>query len=159
MNKAIKKGIINAKKVVNTMMLNDDVFAVHPIVLIGKGCLEEHAFEKWETTDDQDNGGTSYCSHTADTNLLMFKGKVIFDEQIAARTKIRSGYCGIRGVFEHAVDMSDYTGFEVNMKSSTPMTLTMNMRCQSFFNSDIFQFHFQVTDTWRKYHIPFRDFM
>lgn len=161
MKKAIDKlatGFGSFKKSFGDVLTNDDLFNVIPIRLLGKDVPKENKMKRWMTSTDVDNGGSSFCSFTANDNLV-FKGRVVFDESIALRTKTRSGYCGLRGTFEETVDLRDYEGVEIFMKSNVPLILTVNMGCESFFESDIFQFHFQVHDTWRKYHVPFNKFM
>ena len=150
--------IINFRKGFSDVIYDEDFLTVLPKRIIGKDVPHAHSFKKWMSSSDANNGGTSFCSFSAN-NSLVFKGRVVFDEEIAQRMHTRSGFCALRGSLKDTLDLRDYEGLELYMKSNTPVLVTLNMGCESYFDSDIFQFHFHVQDTWRKYHIPFHKFM
>lgn len=150
--------IINFRKGFSDVIYDEDFLTVLPKRIIGKDVPHAHSFKKWMSSSDANNGGTSFCSFSAN-NSLVFKGRVVFDEEIAQRMHTRSGFCALRGSLKDTLDLRDYEGLELYMKSNTPVLVTLNMGCESYFDSDIFQFHFHVHDTWRKYHIPFHKFM
>lgn len=127
-----------------------------PEVVIGKNCSSRSTIKSWETAKDV--GGSSYCSYIHE-NSLIFKGEVVFDEKISARTKTVGGFVALRGLYQNTNDLRDYAGFQISMRSNIPLIVTLNVGCESLFVNDIFQFHLQVTNTsWQKYHIRFEDF-
>ena len=161
MKKAIEKmssSIVNFRKGFTDVIYDEDLLTVIPKKIIGKNVPAAHAFKKWMSSSDANNGGASFCSFSTNDNLI-FEGRVVFDEAIAERMRTRSGFCALRGSLKNTLDLRDYDGMEIYMKSSAPVMLTLNMGCESYFDNDIFQYHFLVQNTWRKYHIPFHQFM
>lgn len=152
---ALKKGLFQFSAEVQAY--RDPLLPLMSQIIVGKSFNPQNEIKTWETATD--SGGRSHCTHSFSENLT-FKGEVIFDSQIANETRSSGGFVAVRGTFAKALDLRDFVGFEVNMKSSVPIIVTINLACESMFVNDIYQFHFRIRNTaWTKYHIRFDRFM
>ena len=154
---ALRKGLFRFSEAAEPYAYKDPLLPLLPQIIIGKEMVKKNEIRTWETATD--SGGRSHCSYSSSENFT-FKGEVIFDNQIANETRSSGGFVAVRGTFAKALDLRDFIGFEVQMRSSVPITVTINLACESLFVNDIYQFHFRIRNTsWTKYHIRFDRFM
>jgi Complex I intermediate-associated protein 30 (CIA30) len=154
---SLRRGLSKVTNAMDDLVFGSAFKNLTPKVIIGNRDPSRNAIKSWETA--RDIGGSSYCSYSDDNNLI-FKGEVVFDETISQKSRTIGGYVALRGLFESSIDLRDYSGVEVSMRSNVPMILTLNMGCESHFVNDIFQFHLQVSNTsWQKYQIRFDNFV
>jgi hypothetical protein len=124
------------------------------------------AIENFRTLSDNDYGGKSTCDvsigHSNGQGGLKFKGLVTFNDDIADSTKAKGGFCAIKGYCKHKgrsyVDLRDYEGIEITMRSSVRQIYTLNLTCESLFEDDLYQLDIQVGESWKTFHIPFSYF-
>lgn len=154
---SLRRGLSRVTDVMDDLVFGSAFKALTPKIILGKHNPSGTSIKSWETS--KDIGGSSYCSYSND-NSLIFKGEVVFDEAISAKSRTIGGYVALRGLYENTIDLRDYSGVEVSMRSNVPITITLNMGCESHFVNDIFQFHLQVNNTsWQKYYIRFDNFV
>ena len=154
---ALRKGLFKFSEAAEPYAYKNPLLPLLPQIIIGNDPLTRNEMKIWETATD--SGGRSHCSYSSSDNFT-FKGEVIFDSKIAEETRSTGGFVAVRGKFEKPLDLRDYIGLEVYMKSSVPIIVTINLACQSLFVNDIHQFHFKIRNTsWTKYHIRFDRFM
>ncbi len=117
--------------------------------------------KRWKSLDDRSYKGKSCSKFEIDSknNVLRFFGDVIFDEDIAKITKAKSSFCAIKGVFEKPVDMRDYEGIEITMRSNIKANYILNIECSSSFDDDLYQIDLEpMQSKWCTYQIPFSAF-
>lgn len=154
---SLRRGLSRITNVMDDLVFGSAFKSLTPKVILGKNNLDKNAIKSWETAKDV--GGSSYCSYSDDNNLV-FKGEVVFDESISAKSRTIGGFVALRGLYENTIELRDYSGVEVSMRSNVPLIVTLNMGCESHFMNDIFQFHIQVSNTsWHKYQIRFDNFV
>jgi len=69
------------------------------------------------------------------------------------------GYCAIKGYFSTPVDLRDYQGFELEVKSSTCQRFIFNTSFESLFDGDLYQVAVDLpANQWCTLHVPFSVF-
>mmetsp|Transcript_85132 Transcript_85132/g.166546 ORF Transcript_85132/g.166546 Transcript_85132/m.166546 type:complete len:226 (-) Transcript_85132:31-708(-) len=88
----------------------------------------------WKTVND---GGT-------DGSYLTWEGTLHFDEGHAEKSKASGGFSAIRLSTPKPIDLQDYEGFELEIRSSRDLSIVMNMQCHNYVDKEIFQLPFEV---------------
>jgi hypothetical protein len=83
-----------------------------------------------------------------------------FDEQHAVATKARGGFAALRFDCDKEIDLLDYEGFDIEIRSKTTLNMLFNMKCRSFIENDINQLPFELpaSDQWTTLFAPFKYF-
>jgi len=121
---------------------------------------------RWDCLDDKDYGGASSCeaklmSGAADDNVSSFlriQGNVSFDKTMAEEKKIKGGFSAVRGkLTPPPMDLRDYQGLELTLRSSMKQTFMLNLTCTSFFLDDLYQYKCVIppSSEWQKLQVPF----
>lgn len=118
----------------------------------------------WKALSDKDYGGTSECTAEVDVQdtsrlgAMVFKGIVNFSESTAESTNAVGGFCAVKGFLQRPVDLRDYMGFSMELRSIPAQVFTFNMSCESLFEDDLYQLEISVTEEWMTVHLPFHLF-
>jgi hypothetical protein len=91
--------------------------------------------------------------------VIQFDGIVKYDDEIAQRIKTRGSFCAMKAYFTKVLDLRDYEGFGLTVKSSTDLSFQFNMNCETMFQRDLFQVTLQIpANNWYTFHVPFHYF-
>jgi hypothetical protein len=118
----------------------------------------------WKALSDKDYGGSSECIAEVDNNnssrhgAMVFQGIVNFSESTAEATNAVGGFCAVKGFLQRPVDLRDYMGFSMELRSIPAQVFTFNMTCESLFEDDLYQLELLVTEEWTTVHLPFHLF-
>ena len=117
----------------------------------------------WKALSDKDYGGTSECmTEVVEKDdvqgVMVFKGIVNFSESTAEATNAVGGFCAVKGFLQRPVDLRDYMGFSMEVKSISSQVFTFNMTCESLFDDDLYQLEIPVNEEWTTVHLPFHLF-
>jgi hypothetical protein len=113
----------------------------------GQSCGQLEILKFSESTDQQQ----------LNTNIVNFKGELIFNEDIAKFNRAKGAFCACKGTFTSVLDLRDYEGFSLKVLSvDQDLSFTFNMYCESQFERDLYQIVLQVPkNEWFTFHIPF----
>lgn len=115
----------------------------------------------WSAATDNDYGGKSLCHVTAAAGGYMrIEGMVSYDKALAESTKVKGGFCAIHGKCEPVVDLRDYEGLRVTLRSPRDQSFTVNLKSTSLFDDDIYQVRCEIkgSSEWRHISMPFERF-
>ncbi len=150
---------------------------INPDLEVERTCLWKHhsgdgvaaAVDKWETFDDKVLGGASeLVVESIEDNIggggghLVIKGSLDLDEEKAEEMQVRGGYCAVKGICSDTVDLRDYEGLELELRSPhKELTFTMNMSTASLFDDDIYQVKMEIQPSteWKTIEVPFSAFV
>lgn len=129
---------------------------------------------KLRCLSDKDYGGDSSCQYTIDlatnesvdkirsdcTHVLKFEGMLRFGPELQEKTKAKTGFCALKMDFSEEIDLRDYEGLEMIIRSKQPQEFTFNMRCASYDDDDLFQLNIQLPgkSNWSRIVAPFDKF-
>lgn len=131
----------------------------------GSGGEVEAAVDKWQSFDDKALGGASHLEMEnveEDGGHLVIKGSLDLDEETAEEMQVRGGYCAVKGSCSSVVDLRDYEGLKMMLRSPhKELTFTMNMSTASLFDDDIYQVkcEIQPSTEWKSIEVPFSAFV
>jgi hypothetical protein len=118
---------------------------------------------EWNTFDDRQYGGNSSCQvqKMSDEGFIRFSGKLDLDEEKAEELEVVGGYCAFKGHLLSTVDLRDYEGFLITLRS--PMedaVFTLNLGTTSLFDDDIYQVKCEIarSNEWKSLEVPFGAF-
>ena len=117
----------------------------------------------WRCVDDNDYGGKSQSSATAheeEGGFVRFGGSVAFDKDLADAKKVKGGFCAVIGKCTPTVDLRDFAGIEFSLRSIQPQTFTINLKCASLIEDDMYQVRCELAGSavWRRIRVPFDKF-
>lgn len=135
---------------------------------------------------DKEYGGQSCCSYSSpeeEERILRFSGSLrfqsedkILDDEEKERERAKKGYCSLKVHYESQVDLRDYEGVEVMIRSKKDQQVIINMQCFSYAKGDMYQLIFDIKgyenavqparplafypqeDGWVKFYAPFSVF-
>lgn len=100
---------------------------------------------------DQEYGGQSVCDYsklsesngvpiTRFNGSLQFKAEEkILNDEVLERERAKKGYCSIKVRYDKAIDLRDYEGVEVILRSKKNQRVLLNMQCFSYARGDMYQ--------------------
>jgi hypothetical protein len=125
----------------------------------------ENVITRWKVFSDAEYGGTSKCSYKITNNnsdgssILTFQGRINFDENSPIRHTSKGGYCAITGYSDSSVDLMDFEGVEVLLRTSKPCNFLVSLKPYSMMQEDLYQVIVQTTSSsWKRFHLPFHMF-
>ena len=76
----------------------------------------------WKTFNDSEYGGLSKSSFTISesSQIVTFKRYLKYDDKTNVKQEFMGGYCAITGYCANTVDLMDYAGIEILIKTSKP---------------------------------------
>ena len=82
----------------------------------------ENLITSWKAFSDAEYGGSSKCESkvNTNTNVVSFNGRVDYQEDSAIRQTSVGGYCAMTGYCKKDIDLMDFVGLEVLIKTSKP---------------------------------------
>ncbi len=123
----------------------------------------ENQIGEWKTFDDRQYGGSSSCEvqELSDDGYIRFSGKLDLDEEKAVELEVVGGYCAFKGALSNIVDLRDYEGFKVTLRSPRKdAVFTLNLGTTSLFDDDIYQVKCEIAQSreWKSIEVPFGAF-
>jgi hypothetical protein len=126
---------------------------------------------------DAEYGGMSHCSskvlgederelppetaEITDNSFVRFSGELNFPENKDNKIK-RSGFCGAQAVCRKVLDLGEYDGIEVVLRSKEPRSYIFGMKTLSLAMLNDMQYQIKLDipggDEWLQYHIPWSYF-
>lgn len=102
---------------------------------------------------DKEYKGLSSCEFDAKAHT--FKGVLSYSEENNPAAK--GGFCALKSsTLSVPIDLRDYQGFELNVKSKHNQVYTFNAYFQSYFEGDLYQIVLDLpAGKWSKFNIPF----
>jgi hypothetical protein len=70
-------------------------------------------------------------------------------------TKSKGGYAAIRFDFKPPIDITDFNGYALELRSKSDVTLVLNMRCECILPNHQFSFDVKGGEPFAKLHAPF----
>lgn len=121
---------------------------------------------KIKTHCDKEYGGESECRtevmHDADAeeSFLRYTGNLHFDESHALATNAKAGYCSMKVSYARNIDLRNYEGLEIIMRSKHNHTLALTMVCDTYLIDDVYQIKYDLQggDRWLRVVAPFHAF-
>jgi len=121
---------------------------------------------EWLCVTDVDYGGKSKCEvveHHEEGSVggfMRVSGQVCFIR--TENTKAKGGFCAIQGKCSSTVDLRDYSGLVLTLRSCTrKQAFTFNLKPNSLFEGDIYQVKCEIEPSgqqWKSINIPFSRF-
>lgn len=118
--------------------------------------------------DDQSYGGisssqasiTNIDDELGDQKCLKFSGSVKFNKDVAKQTKAKGSFCALKVFLGDILDLRNYQGLELSVRSNMELKYTFNLGVNSLFDDDLYQLTFVVPkgSTWLTYQLPFELF-
>jgi hypothetical protein len=111
--------------------------------------------------DKEYGGGSESCysimEDETEGTYLNWKGKLEFTEEHKVATKAAAGYAALKVNYNSHIDLLDYVGFLVKVRSRTTATLVFNMKTKSIINDDMYQGTMQLVgdNQWHTAYTPF----
>jgi hypothetical protein len=99
---------------------------------------------------DSEYGGGSESSHEFLTEegqegqegaapFLRWKGRMNFTEQHILSTKASGGFCALKIDYKKAIDLLDYRGLEISLRTRKDMRIFVNLRFSTYIEDDMYQ--------------------
>ena len=121
---------------------------------------------QFKAFDDRSYGGFSSCqieviggsNESRDAlKYLKFSGYLKFNPDIAKKTSTKGSFCGFKGTLNRQLDLRDFEGLELTLRSNKDLVFTFNLGMISLFDGDMYQIGLSVPKSteWLKYQIPF----
>jgi hypothetical protein len=102
-------------------------------------------------------GSESKYEEITDTDgkFIRWNGNLRFDAAHSAVTKSKGGYAAIRFDFKPPIDITDFNGYALELRSKSDVTLVLNMRCECILPNHQFSFDVKGGEPFAKLHAPF----
>lgn len=118
---------------------------------------------EWKTFDDRQYGGNSLCEiqEFIEDGFIRLSGKLDLDEEKAEELEVVGGYCAFKGDLSSTLDLRDYQGFLVTLRSpKEDAVFTLNLGTTSLFDDDIYQVKCEIAQSkeWKSIEVPFDAF-
>lgn len=123
---------------------------------------------KWNCVNDNDYGGKSFSNVTdhideeSGEQFIRVTGNVLYDDELAKNNKVKGGFCAILGNCAPIVDLRDYEGLQMTMRSRRKhQSFTINLKSSSLFEDDLYQIRCELKGggkEWKKINVPFSMF-
>lgn len=125
---------------------------------------------------DFEYGGKStanfeFLSKTKSCNkdFIKFSGTVAMAEGIYPKTMTsekgsvkqkKAGFCALKVDIKHTLDLRDFEGLALEIRSEKNQMLIFNMSCDSYIEGEVFQLtlHLDGHSKWKTIHLPFEMF-
>jgi hypothetical protein len=128
---------------------------ISPVILYTAGQSQESLLKKWRMISDAEYRGLSFCTVEATSAGISFSGEVRVPPNSDNEKDIRKGFCAIKSLTPHPIDLRDHQGLEVVLTSDVPIACTLNMTCLSYFRDDLYQIELLLPPTSTTFYIPF----
>jgi len=115
---------------------------------------------------DKDYGGSSInnikhiindIDNGVNESYFRWHGNLDFSSEDREKTKAKSGYCALKIDYNKSLDLLDYNGLLLKIRSLRSQKVIINIKCMTYIKDDMFQLCLEIpsSEEWKSIFVPF----